>query len=88
MFKLLNYIIAWFRVPKGSYCYTILSINDKTGCIQTKNCKYYCATWYGDANGEYISYCKYLDMFGGFSSNADMLLWDQCKVCGIKETVI
>lgn len=72
MIKLIKYIIAWFRIPKGDYCYFGRR-------IESKRCPYYREFWYGDSWYEHISYCKYLD------ESEDSLLYDQCKVCKIKE---
>lgn len=64
------------KIPKGFYCYTIKSV--EWPVIRTNNCP-----CYGKAtNGE--RYCK---LFNKATDNVewDMLLSDQCKVCGIKK---
>jgi len=71
--KLLRYIIAWFRVPKGPYCY--FSSRGKR-----KLCPYYREFWPTDDWQDHVSYCRYLD-----ETEWDALLFDQCKICGIKK---
>lgn len=54
-------------IPEGDYCYTILSINEKTGSMRVK----YCPFWYGKRpDGGCL-------IFGW-----DAGLGDACKSCG------
>ena len=74
-------IICWhrWRIPKGDYCYTILWIeyfDDGPHIIHTKICPYWKmkkVEGYDEEEG----YCTLMD-------SSDFLVWDQCKVCGIK----
>jgi len=93
--RLLKFIIAWFRIPRGTYC---------SGCPYWRPC--IAPIKIGD--GE-IAYCIYLDKTdldlyedrkchewtevdsGEKKTGKDLptsfssLLWDGCKECGIKE---
>jgi hypothetical protein len=70
-------LIAWFRIPKGDYCYF------GTRSIGTKRCPYYREFWPTDEWSDHVSYCRYLDYPTG--DDWDVSLFDQCKICGIKE---
>lgn len=63
-------IIAWFRIPRGLYCYRGNKTCPYWGCYKNlpKQENGYC-TYLGNADYE----CEYFS-----------LLWDQCKECGIK----
>jgi len=88
---MINRLIAWFRIPKGPYCYKFLSIDYEKGIMKTKPCPYYRAHHWEEYNvvnhcfdeedttERHVSYCRFLDEFD------DVLLWDRCKICGIKE---
>ena len=76
MNKLQKYIAKLF-VPKGAYCYKIKDvIPDVTYgfIIKTKPCKYY-----SHNKNNNRSTCKLLNI------TDDLLLDDQCKLCGINE---
>jgi hypothetical protein len=73
MLKLIKYIIAWFRIPRGFYCYKIKEIvRDPTGqippVIRTKICPYWDirGDWPHQANG----YCHYLG-YGDMNINEE-----------------
>ena len=71
--KNIKRLIAKFRVPKGDYCYKIKKIiPDKTHgfIIKTKPCPYY--------ENSYRANCKLVN-------RGDILLDDQCKICGINK---
>ena len=59
----------WDLVPEGMYCYTRWS-NETIGC--TFPCPYW--TW---KNGD--AWCNLIQ------ETDSILLWDQCKICGINE---
>lgn len=58
-------------IPKGIYCY------DDNGC----------KWWRGNTTKDYqlSGYCIYLKT-GDWYKEGTMLLWDECKECGIKQT--
>lgn len=90
--KIIKFIIAWFRIPKGEYCHSDDS--------RSKSCPYWRKIY--DRLEQEDGWCDYLgkgdieiknesystgiypeeikdEIFEGFS-----LLWDKCKECGIK----
>jgi hypothetical protein len=73
-------IIAWFKIPKGDYCYKFLRIENEKRI--TKRCPYQKICWLED---DHIVYCAYLDTFSTDKNSFDALLWDSCKICGLKE---
>jgi hypothetical protein len=77
---MLKKVIAWFRIPRGPYCYTPYYIS---GQRYRKRCPYYREFWIDDDWQNHSSYCKLLDY--PYGEDWDGLLWDQCKICGIKE---
>lgn len=82
MFNLYYYIkykmLSWVTkkdptvIPNGCYCYTIKSVDYKTGRIGVDVCKYY-----KTINREYTA-CLYLGYYGG-----DDCFADQCKICNV-----
>ena len=66
------------EIPKGSYCYSILSAEGFN--IKTKPCKY----WKQDTTKQPQNngFCSLLNVSDW---EHDELLWDQCKSCGINE---
>jgi len=75
--RLIKFIIAWFRVPKGPYCYFG---SGAPGSKSFRPCPYYRAIWLTKKGEDHISYCRYMD-----NTNFDFDLYDQCKICGIKD---
>ena len=69
-------LIAWFRVPKGDYCYFGVRYSGKP-------CPYYREFWPTEDWQDHISYCR-LEDYPKYAE-IDALLWDSCKICGIKE---
>ena len=67
------------KIPEGSYCYTILSIDEKTGLIKTNCCPYlYHAD---DQHYQENGYCS-LMKHGDWMGDSLTLLWDSVKECG------
>jgi len=64
------------EIPYGDYCYRILRIDHKTCVIHTKVCPYLKNK--KDDEGYNSGYCSKLKVF-------DIMLDDQCKICGINE---
>ena len=69
-------LIAWFRIPRGQYCYSGL---DKS----LKRCPYYREFWPTPEWSDHISYCR-LEDYSDVDEGFDFLLHDQCKICDIK----
>lgn len=66
-------------IPKGPYCYkSVGTIKGATGIrgIKVKKCPFYCSI---DIMGIKHNFCSYCASFN------DILLDDQCKICGEKE---
>ena len=79
MFKYIKNLIAKFRIPKGDYCYKIKKIvPDATYGYRakTKNCPYY--GYERKRTGNLRATCKLIN-------KSDILLDDQCKICGIND---
>lgn len=73
-------LIAKLRIPRGDYCYTIKKIIPDSVYgyrIKVKMCPYYHRVEdnFGDSHNE----CKCINV------KDDILLDDQCKICGINE---
>jgi len=75
----LLFIVAWFKIPKGMYCYFGLRCDNKP-------CPYYREFWPDKKWQNHISYCRYLDINSELDSLEALLLMDACKICGIKES--
>jgi hypothetical protein len=72
------YLWQRWRIPKGDYCYNIIKIDHHSNppVIHTKRCPYWemrKVFGYDEEDG----YCTFLDL-------SDVLIWDQCKACGIR----
>lgn len=95
LFRLIRFVIAWFRIPKGVYCYS--------GGRGTGRCPYWrrikdrpdqedgWCDYLGKGDTEIksegdwiITYSKIPEEIGK-SVEGISLLWDQCKECGIKD---
>jgi hypothetical protein len=74
--NILKRIAAEFKVPKGSYCYKTLKVSiSKDGFLMsTRVCSYW--KYINDEKG---ARCELLKVDG------DILVNDQCKICGVKE---
>jgi len=70
---------AWFLIPKGSYCYTIKSVDYRAGVIKTKVCPFWGRDDIHDPQDN--GFCT---LTGLKDWEDGTLLWDQCKECGIK----
>lgn len=77
-------LIAYFRIPRGIYCYKINSIDiSKDGLsIKRKNCPYW--EMRNDKPTQMNGYCDYLKC-GDWEGPGIGFLWDRVKECGIKE---
>jgi len=73
-------IIAWFRIPRGQYCYRIIFHKKKKR--EFKICPYWDLRT--DKHYQDNGYCHYLKR-GDWEVKYCSLLWDQVKECGIKE---
>lgn len=66
-------------IPEGHYCYTINSVDNKTGRLNIDVCPYW------DKNEDHPEqdngYCHFLEE-GDWEMEGLGLLWDQCKECG------
>lgn len=69
-------------IPKGSYCYTIRSVDMSNGNIKANVCPYWSKDYSKPDQGN--GYCSYLEL-GDWMENGTSLLWDQCKECGIND---
>lgn len=76
-------LIAYFRIPRGIYCYTIKynEISKDGLSIKRKNCPYW--NIHVDKPMQMNGYCHYLDR--GDWEDGLTFLWDQVKACDIKE---
>ena len=66
-------IKAQFVIPRGIYCYKLLRADIPNGKLYTKVCPFWEKLPRNDAK------CHLLHVDG------DICLWDQVKICGIKE---
>lgn len=64
-------------IPKGMYCYTIESIDEKTGRMKVRNCPFWSFNPKKDSQNH--GYCGFIDK-GDWEIGG--LLWDQVKECG------
>ena len=60
-------------VPEGMYCHGPLIPDVKDGMLILR-CPNFCRNMVGNR-------CRYT----GVSKDDDILLWDDCKICGVKE---
>jgi len=68
-------------IPNGQYCYTIVSVDENTGKMQTKICPYWSIR---DGKPEQDNgYCDYLG-WGDWDIDGLTMLWDQVKECWVK----
>jgi hypothetical protein len=74
------------EIPEGMYCYTIIEApnQNNNGEFKTKNCPY----WSINENEQEQNngYCKLLEI-GDWQEDGMGLLWDQVKLCGIKDNI-
>ena len=70
-------------IPEGHYCYSIVSIDEKTAGIRIKHCPFYKKV-YGkpiQMNG----YCGLLKRGDWQTAKGIGMLWDEVKECGINK---
>lgn len=67
-------------IPSGFYCYTVLSVDAKTGRMKTKVCPFWSRS---DAHDEQENgHCSFMDK-GDWQDGGLSLLWDMVKECNI-----
>lgn len=68
------------EIPRGEYCYELLSGPDRNGRMKVRNCPYWSIdkTRSPDEDNGYCSYLKKGDWDEGYG-----MFWDQIKECGI-----
>lgn len=67
-------------IPKNTlYCYTVKYVNGKR---KVTPCKYWSLN--NNKPEQSNGYCKFLKA-GDWEDNGTLLLWDQCKECGVSD---
>lgn len=83
--KLIKFVIAWFKIPKGPYCYAIKRVEkDPTGekppILYTTVCPYWVRI--NDLPDQENGYCNYLGYGDNYMNNDP----NRKFVCTVKET--
>lgn len=70
------------HIPPGVYCYTLKSVDMKTGRMKINLCPFWRKNPF--VPSQVGGYCKHLKK-GDWMKNSTSLLWDMCKECGIND---
>ena len=81
IYQFIRWCIAWFRVPRGPYCYSLGKYNPKTGFPSIRPCPYHKLKQ--DLPEQSSGYCCYFKS-GDIDNPGLGLLWDMVKECDIK----
>ena len=69
------------EIPHGCYCYKLLSVDKITGKLKIEICPH----WHAKAiNAQPGAYCSLIKQYSQHEE-ANNMLWDQVKECGINE---
>ncbi len=85
LIKFIKFVVAWFRIPRGPYCYTIKeTIRDPSGqnplMVRSKVCPYWEIR--RDLPRQVNGYCRYLDITDEENNNNP----DSEFICTVKGT--
>lgn len=83
IYHFIRFCIGYLRVPRGNYCYTILSVNDDKQTIDIKNCPY--RKIHKDKHHQECGECLLMNM-RDWENDTFGLLWEGIKECGIKDS--
>ena len=75
----MKFIVAWFRIPRGPYCYSNTWKPFPGKILKWQPDKHKICHYWKRSKKAHWANCNYLKV------TKDILLLDQCKICGIKD---